>query len=159
VCSSDLPSDSVSAATTGTTGASGTEETDVSVGTDGGTCVATEPAAGAVADGVGAGGAFAPVVSVTITGTVGRGNSTGVNSTTPPVSKSAKKNRLSITTSGVEGRWLRHRIEPAGPEGMATRDALHREPAATQRSVLLERFNGVVGTRGMITTRSGQEWR
>src|SRR5690606_8095430 len=93
------------------------------------------------------------------TGAVGRGNSTGVISTTPPVSRIARKNRLSITAGGIRRCGLGHGIETARPEGMAARDPLHREPAATQGTVLLERLDGVVRTRRMIPTRRRQQRR
>src|SRR5690606_40178443 len=87
------------------------------------------------------------------------GSGAGVISTTSRVSRIARKNRLSITAGGIRRCGRGHGIETAGPEGMAARDPLRREPGARQGTVLLQCLDGVVRTRRMIPTRRRQERR
>ena len=52
-----------------------------------------------------------------------------------------------------------HRVEAARPEWMASRDAFQRKPSTTQSAMLLQRFDGIVGTGWIIAARRGQKWR
>ena len=81
----------------------------------------------------------------------------GITTITPIVSTSARKKRLSI--SWLSRRGIGHRVIAPGVEGVAARDALHREPPATNRSVLLERLDGVVRTGRVIPARRRQQRR
>lgn len=42
---------------------------------------------------------------------------------------------------------------------MTPRDAFQREPSTTQSAMLLQRFDGIVGTGWIIATRRRQKWR
>src|SRR5215470_17750522 len=63
---------------------------------------------------------------------------------------------LGTGSATVQGGW--YRIEPAGVERMAAADPAHREPRATERSVLTDRFQCVRAARGLETATLREQW-
>src|SRR4051794_38521429 len=69
------------------------------------------------------------------------------------MSASARRVRLSIQLVSALG----NRVISARTERVAARDAARRQPATANRSVLLERLDGVGGTAWIITARGWEQ--
>lgn len=86
------------------------------------------------------------------------GNSNGVTTMTSAINTSAVIVRLSMQ-AGDLANSLGDRVVSARTERMAARDAARRQPTTAERSMFLERFDGVRGTTRIITARGGKQRR